>query len=324
MRLFIIGNGYDIARGCQTNYSCFKNWLIEQQSLNPLYKEINSKWKNKEMDFKCFLSYSIFHIEDENEKRKALASALLLNCMPNDEWNSFEDSLASLSIKDVLEFYMVKSNGACAIGSPVSIEVDVITSLSSEIHTLFSNWISSLKINKIIKKGFEKEIIKEIKKDDIFLIFNYTDSLERGFPSITEKNVCHIHGSMDKGVVFGHNCKEKSKSTNLNTEDDYINEFFARLYKNPEAIIKNNKQLWKKIESAKELDIYEYGWSCSNSDKDYIKKICDSIREKKSCNLYLNDFGGKGIEKRNVWIANGFLDENIILYDEDGYSIKYK
>ncbi len=355
-RLFLIGNGYDISRRNDTSYKDFKTWL--ETKYGNIKKEvfidgrINYALFNKPVPHPISVLRGLLVYKNPNEAEKAnvlfnelekkefdfnlrLTIAILFESMKrlNDEadWKYFEENLAAIPFKDFIEEYRKynKDNSvekSPSLGSPVDYETEILC--SNSIRKLFSMWITDLPKKVLQRKAFENYIISNIRQDDIFIIFNYTKTIEEYFCNSDDTIFYHLHGIADNkdSIIVGHNCKEKSKGTSLDTEEDYVNESYADLYKNPEIVIKNNNKLWDKISNSKELEIYEYGWSCSDVDSDYLSKITSIINSNNiTYSLHLNDFGNCGKNKAEQWEKCG-LDKkygNIILYLEEDNTIKY-
>lgn len=343
-RLFIIGNGYDLSKGMKTSYYDFKKWLETK------YEKDSSDYyalsENKKINYlKCnnvsSLPPKIMKelmigknateekeleklVSEETEKRKKLASGILFYSMNRHKgkyWNNFEKNLSTIPFKKIAKRYNIDHAGQ-----------ELLTSLYSEIISLFIEWINSIENVKLKKKAFEQNIIKEIHDNDLFIIFNYTKTIETIFNVDDSEKFYHIHGTCENkdSIIIGHNCKKKSKWTNLETIKDYVNECYAILYKNPELVIKENEKLWRKIANSKEIIIYEYGWSCSGVDSDYIKEIISLVKDKKVY-LYLNNYNNEGIKKKKQWIKQwrkltkscSLSNISIALYNENGDKIEY-
>lgn len=355
-RLFLIGNGYDISRRGDTSYKNFKTWL--ETEYGDIKKEvfidgrINYALFNEAIAHRISVLKEIFVYKNVDEAEKAnvlfnnlekeefdsdlcLTIAILFESMKrlNDEanWKHFEENLAAIPFKDFIEGYRKYNKDnliekSPSLGSPVDYETEI--SCSNSIRKLFSMWITNLPKMVLQRKAYENYIISNIRQDDIFIIFNYTKTIEEYFCNSDDTIFYHLHGTADNkdSIIVGHNCKEKSKGTPLDTEEDYVNESYAALYKNPETVIKNNNKLWDKISNSKELEIYEYGWSCSEVDSDYLSKIASIINSNNiTYSLHLNDFGNCGKNKAKQWRKCG-LDKkygNIILYLEEDNTIKY-
>ncbi|MGI6675575.1 MAG: AbiH family protein [Bacilli bacterium] len=356
-RLFLIGNGYDISRRGDTSYKNFKTWL--ETEYGDIKKEvfidgrINYTLFNKTITHRISVLKELFFYKNANEEEKAnvlfnnlekeefdsdlrLTIAILFESMKrlNDEanWKHFEENLAAIPFKDFIEEYRKYNKDnliekSPSLGSPVDYETEILC--SNSIRKLFSMWIANLPKMVLQRKAFENYIISSIRQDDIFIIFNYTKTIEEYFCNSDDTIFYHLHGIADNkdSIIVGHNCKEKSKGTPLDNEDDYINESYADLYKKPEMVIKNNTKLWDKISNSKELDIYEYGWSCSDVDSDYLKKIVSLINSNNiPFSLYLNNFNDCGRTKMKKWIECGLNINNgrIVLYLEEDNKIKYQ
>lgn len=346
-RIFIIGNGYDVARRGDTRYSNFKTWLFENYLVNTNYI-VNNKLNYETISEKTSLDSRLVKIcfenneenkqkEDEFENNELELSAAFVYIYMNridEKWKEFEEDLAKIPLYSIINEYKNsnesnKINLPTSFGGSVCKEVDILTNIN--ISRLFSKWICSLSNKKIKlnKSAFENDIIKDIQDDDIFIIFNYTNTLEEILGVKNEDSrFYHIHGRADNpdSIVVGHNCKDKLTFTNLDNQEDYINEMYASLYKNPEKVITDNAELWNKISKLDKVDIYEYGWSCSDVDIDYIEKIVECLNpigNNKDIHLYLNDFKCSGCYKKSQWIKCG-LDKSLIsLFKEDNDKIIY-
>ncbi|MBO4594898.1 MAG: hypothetical protein J5697_04280 [Clostridia bacterium] len=50
---------------------------------------------------------------------------------------------------------------------------------------------------------FGVQQVSLFEENDLFLTFNYTKTLEKIY-SINESSVCHIHGTVNQDIYFGH------------------------------------------------------------------------------------------------------------------------
>ena len=242
-RIFIIGNGYDMSRRGDTSYCKFKEWLNDKY-----IKNLNHSlyYENEGIDFSIFNQCSIFSgsiyetiLKAENEKeqekidaliyqiedyRKKICCSILFDPMKRlddeQEWKNFENDLSLIPFKMICDKYKKSNidNGLelqTMFGTNIEKEVGLVTSMPIVIKTLFAEWINSLSKIKI-KKGLFEKIIKNIKSNDIFIIFNYIKTIENLFKNHNFSNFYHIHGTYDRpnSIIVGHNCKSKSKFTN--------------------------------------------------------------------------------------------------------------
>lgn len=326
-RLIIIGNGYDLAHlNGQTSYKKFSEWLCQKYGL--------SCEGNNMLDFTLSLStydgkFLKQLIDDEeynkvfseiNDNRKKIFSTMLVNMIANlgdENWSNFENDLGNLPWKKYIDEANAHYENHYAAGSPVPYGTDLITSASGTILELFAEWVKTIKVDNI-KIDMIDNKIGIIKDNDFFLIFNYTNTIEKVFSINCKENLCYIHGSVlnNDDIIVGHGEKTKTKGTNLVTEDDYIREAEAVLYKNPGAIIKNHKNFFDAIKNNFSKDnyneIYVYGWNGRGVDEEYLRKIKSIVKSCKSkCKLYINDYNGDGKEKEELWKKYDFSSDMI-------------
>lgn len=68
-----------------------------------------------------------------------------------------------------------------------------------KITKYFSEWISTIDIGGATPKEPFKNLIDT--KNNLFLTFNYTETLETLYHT---SNICHIHGKIGEELLFGH------------------------------------------------------------------------------------------------------------------------
>ena len=259
------------------------------------------------------------NIKKVDESRKELFATMLVNMIADlnkNDWSDFENDLRKLDWKKYIDEANKYYGNYCVPGSPVSYGTDLITSASRTIMDLFIGWIESIHIDDVKKDYIDKKI-GNISNNDYFLIFNYTNTVEKVFSIPKKDNLCYIHGTASNGdsIVVGHGDGYKSGGSNLDNDDDYIKEAEAALYKNTKQIFKNHQAFFDNVKNdfcrSENNEIYVYGWNCSDSDKYYLNKIID-IANNANCSLYLNNYKGDGCRKAQLWKDNGF-DGNIEL-----------
>lgn len=186
-KLYIIGNGFDLAHGVKSSYYEFKNYLMKHQ--RALCEELD-------MYFEC-----------------------------KDFWGDFENNLAFLSremvmesVDAMLDMYLETddeddqnfsyANYFAAIDIGTQIVPDVIERLPK----YFARWIRTLKLTN------DKNIIYDQMFDEksIFINFNYTEFLETLY-GIQKQRILYIHGdrrNRNEPLIIGHG---------RDTEADFIN-----------------------------------------------------------------------------------------------------
>lgn len=248
MKLYIIGNGFDLMHHMKTRYSDFKKWLI-----------MNGRFDIIE-EFQ-----SVFNSKQDND--------YLL-------WMDFEKALGKYDI-DVAQswsfqnLYVVECfNSETKI---LSTDGFINVQLDDIVNDIFSQWVS------LIPLALQRNV--DLDSNALYFSFNYTDTLERLY-SLSEQNILHIHGRASKGehLVVGHNnyCDIKNhwndnvciKEKNEHNEGIiYMN----NLCKPIQEIIANNKDFFTRLNHVDEVEVI--GHSCSEIDIPYFKRIKESVQD---------------------------------------------
>lgn len=290
-RLFIIGNGFDLAHGFETKYSNFRDWMMEQ--LFAMGVKSEQLEEVPEIPF----SYMGNHDEEYDQKEliKLLMWLLIYGSHIDEEWNEFEGALYYLDLQAVMDEATIfiddglqnedyslsesrRDKEMCYAEQDYQMYAEALRDASLMIKVLFQKWINSVEIDGD-KIDFGWYVIcnqgKGIRPDDIFVSFNYTETLEKIY-SIPESQVFHIHGYRKNGeeLVVGHGDHE---ARNFNTEHilaaGLLEEAIRNLRKDTDAVIRNNSDLWQAIKNAKISDVYSFGFSFNLVDIPYIEKI---------------------------------------------------
>lgn len=332
-RLFIFGNGYDSARlKGGTSYQKFKKYI------NDNYGRINSVYED-------FLNVSpltpstikglCFDFPDDKlaiiEKSRKEFTTFILDKMIDelsnqydmDYWQYFENALGKLQLNEEVERFKnyCKENKIRIPNSSYfypDYPTYLISSVSSTINALFVEWVESISIDEIKdKKPYEIDVISQVLNTDIFITFNYTKILEKLFPEL-EGKIYHLHGIKDdkNSIVVGH----RNLDVIFGENDDPLEDAIACLQKPVERIIEKNGELWKTIKNNFLNDInneiYEFGWSCSEEDIEYIKNIISVIPNMENTTIYLNNFNDEAPEKLQKWENNGYKGK-VVFYMEN-------
>lgn len=193
-KLYVIGNGFDLAHGLPTSYQDFHSFL----ELTP--NGIN------------FI---------ESLEQFYLSS-------PSNLWSDFEENLGLLSANDILE-EMVQRRYEFNENFDYDSTDDshIINFLRDEYFTellkfdeYLHRWIVSIDDISV------KHIKYELKGNDgIFITFNYTKTLEKVY-SIEKKLIHHIHGSVDNSPVMGHGKEYLKYFNEVEQNSDFLLEEF--------------------------------------------------------------------------------------------------
>ncbi|WMM26039.1 bacteriophage abortive infection AbiH family protein [Tissierella sp. MB52-C2] len=263
-KLFIIGNGFDVAHKLPTKYSDFQDYLMEN------YPEASDE---------CLVVPESFMMPDGDERyNDDEVVGFLLKIITETEatgeaWGDLENTLGRLDFDECFDDWndddddnkWHKANRNEYTAANISGAVKMIKEY-------FSDWIETIDIyDTELKIKFYHLIDNNI---DLFLTFNYTETLEEIYEA---KNVYHIHGKQGSKVVFGHgnNMDNYDEYMNRNIgSENHLSELQAALKKDTQTVINQNKSLFKELGEVDE--IYSYGFSFSDVDIVYIKEICNA------------------------------------------------
>ena len=174
----------------------------------------------------------------------------------------------------------------------------------SKLRQKFKNWVESISIS-------DSHSIFKIRKDSVFLTFNYTKTLEVLY-NIDESQICHIHGKVgDKELIFGHdwehnitfdslndiniNQSNQEQEFNRRIFDEFKDQIINPLKKNPINIIENTPFFYE-LENLKIKNIIVLGHSLSNVDIPYFEEIYERVNNVKWFISFYNEEDRKKIE----------------------------
>ncbi len=255
--LYIIGNGFDLHHGMKSRYWDFKEYV---ESNNPDLLEQLEEY------FEC-----------------------------DSLWSDFEETLAYLDTERIVD-------GCMNYLEPYSAEkwsdafhhdyqyemqqrIDLIT---VELTNLFTAWVLQLRLPESANtKGIE------IKRDGVFLCFNYTNTLEELY-GVRAKNILYIHNkaeTKDSNLILGHS---RNPDENKKLEESYyedmdvrvaegnkiLDNYFKDTYKATPVILRDYHSFFKSLGSITE--IYVLGHSISKVDQPYFQEVINNIDKTKA------------------------------------------
>lgn len=294
-KLFILGNGFDLASGLPTRYSDLKKWFKNNHDLN--YDKYD-KIVNEETFFELTIpSKSIGrHGEEEYGEEDLAPFFYVLIAYANSEdntWNSFERNLSKLPYDgfDDNNYYdgddlIKEAEYAEDIGS------ELAEAFVYSINKYFSEWVNSIHLSQNLQK--KKLIVQNT--GSTFLTFNYTSVLEDIY-KIPETQICHIHGYVkdeNNQLVIGY----RDNVSENDYDDDYdplrigyyLNEAKEELKKPVKKIILKYSTFFQNLGILDE--IYIIGWDMKNPDfvdAPYLHEIVTKHTTKKTV-IYFNSF----------------------------------
>ena len=270
MKLYIIGNGFDLYHGIKSSFWNFKDYVEENHS--DLYEKIEQFLGGDDFwsDFESYLG------DIDEEEIRDLAKTFLMDYGAED-WSDAGHDDYQYEISQI-------TDGIC----------EGITSALLE-------WIMQQTIAQT-----QNDVIS-LPADALYLTFNYTDTLERLY-RINAENIKYIHNkAIDTGsvLIYGHNQIKESPQTDaeiishINTAkeealtdteiqeilddihsgddprvtegEEIIREYYRTTYKPVNEIIEQNQDFFNRLSDFEE--IYVLGHSLNEIDLPYFELI---------------------------------------------------
>lgn len=311
-KLFIIGNGFDMAHDLKTNYLYFKKFVFQQaygkdELLESLQSLDSIKDYLKNSDNKIYKSelfaekvMEILSGSDSQEKLRLLYQILLQITDPEMFWSDFEGKLACFPFMNASTPYYVTNDSKEDTESRKKLAEKVADKLSKYVHhqlnKLFKQWIketyeqweSQLSMRKFTSHF---PIVKETiltNRNARFLNFNYTRTLEE-FYGISSSNIIHIHGDLDDGVfIFGHG----EDSIVIPEGADILSRAMYRLSAANKKLVhqqlRKHEYFFKSLSSIKEIYFIGFGIRNENGvDAPYFKEI---FKQAPDVSIYIDQF----------------------------------
>lgn len=187
-KLFIIGNGFDIAHCLKTSYDDFRKHLISDTKIEmdrlviPESTQIpDGGIEYNEIDILSMLFFLISEAESNAEK-----------------WNNIEASLANLNFDEAFDYgsEVLDKDGDLDLWKTSFNNEDIASNLlipTLTIQDLFSEWVKTIDIHCAKAK---KDFLKLIDQQDLFLTFNYTNTLEEIYNISIKKSVISMVNRM--------------------------------------------------------------------------------------------------------------------------------
>ena len=168
MKLIICGNGFDLHHGFRTSYSAYRDFLL-------------SRYPQSFKNFKDFR-----YLSPSNSNR----------------WSDLESSLTidyeEFIYSSISDYYPDWNNDSDSRCYDLDIDIEQQTKFIYDFTgKYFFEWLSD------IDYSVAKDKLGCIEPEDLFINFNYTNTLEVVY-KIPDENVFHIHGSInsiDKGNI---------------------------------------------------------------------------------------------------------------------------
>ena len=187
------------------------------------------------------------------------------------KWRHFEDILGRLVYEDLGK-------------NKNDITGEDIHRAFIHLRDYLKEWIEAVDLSKAkVIDGFPQ------KRDALFLSFNYTLTHENVYHVFAD-NICHIHGmNGEDELIFGHkDLKEKmnGNKTDADRQVAIVREIF---WKDTEECYNQYIDFFNKI-NADIKEVISIGFSYSDADIYYIKKIIKQVGNNTTWYLYNHQF----------------------------------
>ncbi len=324
-RLVIIGNGFDLAHGLQTNYKSFVDWYIckafhtfcdKNSYVDPLI-EIKAKYAYPPYRFtdspKTFEEslnlIASTEYQSINFKSNFLKS--ILDRFSNNTWVDIERYYFSL-----LKMYFSNSSFTDKKGlvSKLNSEFDfLITQLAEYIKTINELIINTPKLKLERSRYNLGDIFAENENnlDTKFLNFNYSETLDiKGYAR--KEDIIHIHGRVadleSNPIIFGYG--DETDPVYQNIEDSGENMYLEHIKSFGYFRTNNYHKLLSYIDSAV-YSVHIVGHSCGLSDRVLLNEIFEHPNcQKIEIFYHIKVSGGDNFKEITQQISRHFKPHN--------------
>ena len=272
MKLFIIGNGFDLAHDLPTKYWDFRKYLM---CLHPDFVDAFER------------HYYICPGDSDEYKRNLL-------------WNVFETNLANIDedviIENAIAINMGLESGDYGIEETLRIYFRDEYQYIDKLARYLKQWVRTIKIRDICP------ITSQISPNnsDFFITFNYTSVLENVY-KIDPNKVLHIHGSLhdyNDDPILGHGNRKRIEDVKAKRNHaqiwqnekevsicTVIGDYYNTTFKNVNNYMHKLNTLYK----YRPEEIIVIGHSVAGIDLPYFKQIDQLTNRKAIWKIYFYD-----------------------------------
>ena len=301
-KLFVIGNGFDLAHGLKTSYLNFKEFVYQQSCNSQVDIELDklSEIRNISFyDFEIPSSTTGNHGEElYNDREVAKKYYELISLIVEDkkDWRDFENSLAKISnIEFELNSFYDDEGDLDPFQTAHYIEdfSEILKNFYQyATNSLFSGWINTISKSEEYEHFLPtKESVLDSKGVALYLTFNYTMVLEEKY-GVKEEDIFRIHGSIKtKEYLVGHNVEEDAKEDfNPLSLNSYIDSSIEAVRKPVKERLESDemKNFLERFSDVSE--IYFIGFNLKEQDspdKLYFQRIFEILPNVK---VFIDDF----------------------------------
>ncbi|HEM4056520.1 TPA: bacteriophage abortive infection AbiH family protein [Streptococcus suis] len=313
-KLFIIGNGFDIAHGLKSDYLYFKKYVYEKaygenqilssldeiEQIEEFFLEEDEKIEPELDSIELPTSINCEYSIDSNFYRYFYK--ILLDVSKIEEfWRDFEKSLVNIGGLFVETF---PSSPEYAPHSAEDIAENIREFISYAIPQLLGEWISYVYQdwkNELEDSSIIKHISKDtimLSKDACFLTFNYTPVLE-DYYGISPKQICHIHGELYKTeLLMGHGDYYSKLHEDPTSTPYYLDGAVEATRKPVQKQLQRHTEFFDGLKDVKELYVIGFNLEDSNTvDRPYFEEIFKRVPQ---VDIFIDNYKYSEEKERNI------------------------
>lgn len=266
--LYIFGNGFDIAHGIKTSYSAFRKFLEEN------YETFLTMFERM---------YNILPLDDTEPWYTQDAQEKWDKAVIHEFWGSFEEKIEQPDVDEMYDsaYSLVDTMPTEGIIDTMNVYWREQYGFVDKLQKYVLEWLQTIDTSKAAcKKG---RLINN--KNDLFISFNYTDTLENVYGI---NNVLHLHGGVpsccEMDPIIGHGNKyiidsyrrkaKKAQEESVEWYESICNataDFCESLYKNTAMIIRANGDFFSALQDVNQVVCL--GLSFGDVDVPYLDRI---------------------------------------------------
>lgn len=313
--LYVIGNGFDGAHKLKTSYWHFREYLK---------KYAEEFYMNLEKNYGYFqIDVDDYHIgKNLNEVLKKRD-----NCVYESFWKTIEEELGKVNETAMLDFSQsIVSNfdlesGLVGIKDTLDYYWRGQYSFIKQLQEYVFKWAKQIRLDKCIP--ICEELINN--NEDVFLTFNYTNTLEKVY-NIPTANVLHIHGGLPPYCytkpILGHGNYEAIKRCEKLVEEaekefdeasisiyNAIANFYKDTLKDTRKLLNANSGFFEKLVNIHTVKVI--GHSLGEVDFPYFERIIQCVDNNTKWYVYFHEDHDEGRFKKilnTIGVCNNNLN----------------
>ncbi|MEG3297123.1 AbiH family protein [Streptococcus suis] len=303
-KLFIIGNGFDLAHGLKSDYLYFKKYVYEKaygenqilssldeiEQIEEFFLEEDEKIEI-ELDSIDLPTSINFEYSIDNNFYRYFYQILLKISKIEEFWRDFEKSLVNIGGLFVETFpsspeYAPHTAEDTAENIKEFVSYAIPKLLGEWISYVYQDWEKDLE-DRIIIKHISKDTIM-LSKDAYFLTFNYTPVLE-DYYGISPKQICHIHGELViTELLMGHGNNYSKLHEDPTSTPYYLDGAVEATRKPVQKQLQRHAEFFDGLKDVKELYVIGFNLTDSHTvDRPYFEELFEKVP---NIDIYIDSF----------------------------------